>query len=142
MIDNITHNRILESLNKKIINQSRIKNILITGCGGFIGSYLVSTLLAKKFNNFFKIYGYDIIAPKLDKKNVDVDNFIFKKVDLTKKRSFSLNKKIDLIIHLAGIPSPKYYKKFPLKTFYLNSDLCKILLKFAKVKKAKYYCRS
>ena len=138
MIDNLTHNKILESLSKKITNQSKIKNILITGCGGFIGNYLVSALLAKKFKNCFKIYGYDIIAPKLDKDIVDVDNFVFKKVDLTEIKNFSLNKKIDLIIHLAGIPSPKYYKKFPLKTFYLNSDLCKILLKFAKVKKAKF----
>ena len=138
MIDNITHNRILESLSKKITKQSKIKNILITGCGGFIGSYLISALLAKKFNSFFKIYGYDVVAPKLNKNNVDVDNFKFKKIDLTKKKDFFLNKKIDLIIHLAGIPSPKYYKKFPLKTFYLNSDLFKILLKFAKVKKAKF----
>mgnify|MGYP001143029524 CR=1 FL=1 len=28
MIDNITHNKILELLDKKIINQSKIKNIL------------------------------------------------------------------------------------------------------------------
>ncbi len=138
MIDNITHNKILESLDKKIINQSKIKNILITGCGGFIGSYLVSALLSKKFKGYFKIYGYDIISPKLDKKSVFIKNFFFKKTDLTKKRSFFLNKKIDLIIHLAGIPSPKYYKKFPLKTFYLNSDLCKILLDFSKKKKAKF----
>ena len=55
-----------------------------------------------------------------------------------KKKSFFLNKNIDLIIHLAGIPSPKYYKRFPLKTFYLNSDLCRILLDFAKLKKAKF----
>mgnify|MGYP001178650089 CR=1 FL=1 len=138
MIDNSTHNKILESLDKKIINQSKIKSILITGCGGFIGSYLVSALLSKKFKGYFKIYGYDIISPKLDKKSVFIKNFFFKKTDLTKKRSFFLNKKIDLIIHLAGIPSPQYYKKFPLKTFYLNSDLCKILLDFSKKKKAKF----
>ena len=138
MIDNTTHNKILEYLDKKIIYQSKIKNILITGCGGFIGGYLVSALLSKKFKGYFKIYGYDIISPKLDKKSVFIKNFFFKKVDLTKKRSFFLNKKIDLIIHLAGIPSPKYYKKFPLKTFYLNSDLCKILLDFSKKKKAKF----
>ena len=138
MIDNTTNNKILESLDKKIINQSKIKNILITGCGGFIGSYLVSVLLSKKFKDYFQIYGYDIISPKLDRKSVFTKNFFFKKTDLTKKRSFSLNKNIDLIIHLAGIPSPKYYKKFPLKTFYLNSDLCRILLDFSKKKKAKF----
>ena len=138
MIDVTTHKKILESVDRKIIKQSKIKNILITGCGGFIGSYLVSALLSKKFKGFFRIYGYDIIAPKLDGNVVNKNNFFFKKVDLTKKKSFFLNKNIDLIIHLAGIPSPKYYKRFPLKTFYLNSDLCKILLDFAKLKKAKF----
>ena len=88
MIDATTHKKILESIDRKIIKQSKIKNILITGCGGFIGSYLVSALLSNKFNGFFKIYGYDIIAPKLDGNVVNKNNFFFKKVDLTKKRSF------------------------------------------------------
>ena len=92
MIDNITHNKILEYLDKKITNQTKIKNILITGCGGFIGSYLVSALLSKKFKNYFRIYGYDIIAPKLNKNSVFVKNFIFKKTDLTKKKVFFLIK--------------------------------------------------
>ena len=92
MIDNSTYNKILESLDKKIINQSKIKNILITGCGGFIGSYLVSALLSKKFKGYFKIYGYDIISPKLDKKSVFIKNFFFKKSDLTKKKVFLLIK--------------------------------------------------
>ena len=138
MINSTTHKKILESVDRKIIKQSKIKNILITGCGGFIGNYLVSALLSKTLKGFFKIYGYDIIAPKLDRNVVNKNNFFFKKVDLTKKKSFFLNKNIDLIIHLAGIPSPKYYKRFPLKTFYLNSDLCRILLDFAKLKKAKF----
>ena len=92
MIDNITHNKILESLDKKIINQSKIKNILITGCGGFIGSYLVAFLLSKKFKGYFRIYGYDIISPKLDRKYVFIKNFFFKKTDLTKKEVFLLTK--------------------------------------------------
>ena len=92
MIDNITHNKILESLDKKVINQSKIKNILITGCGGFIGSYLVSVLLSKKFKGYFRIYGYDIITPNLDRKSVFIKNFFFKKTDLTKKKVFLLTK--------------------------------------------------
>ena len=72
MIDATTHKKILESIDRKIIKQSKIKNILITGCGGFIGSYLISALLSKKFEGFFKIYGYDIIAPKLDKSVVKI----------------------------------------------------------------------
>ena len=58
MIDATTHKKILESIDRKIIKQSKIKNILITGCGGFIGIYLVSALLSNKFNAFFRIYGY------------------------------------------------------------------------------------
>ncbi len=138
MIDLLTYNKIIKSVNQKILKQNKIKNILITGCGGMIGSYLVAALLAKKFKGFFNIYGYDVIAPKLDKKLIDTKNFIFTKTDLTKIRNFNLNKKIDLIIHLAGIPSPKYYKKYPLETYFLNSDLCKILLDFARIKKAKF----
>ena len=45
---------------------------------------------------------------------------------------------LDLIIHLAGIPSPTYYKLEPLKTFYLNSELTKIFLEFSKKKKTKF----
>ena len=56
MIDATTHKKILESIDRKIIKQSKIKNILITGCGGFIGGYLISTLLSNKFEAFFKIY--------------------------------------------------------------------------------------
>ena len=108
MIDLLTYNKIIKSVNQKILKQNKIKNILITGCGGMIGSYLVAALLAKKFKGFFNIYGYDVIAPKLDKNLIDTKNFIFTKTDLTKIRNFNLNKKIDLIIHLAGIPSPKY----------------------------------
>tara|TARA_Y100000590_G_scaffold459148_1_gene615518 strand:- start:13684 stop:14718 length:1035 start_codon:yes stop_codon:yes gene_type:complete len=138
MIDLNTHNEIIKSVNNSIISQKKIKNILITGCGGMIGSYLVSALLSKKFKPYLKIYGFDIIPPNLDKNIVYKKNFIFKKSDLTKKKNFRINKKIDLIIHLAGIPSPKYYKKYPLKTYFLNSDLCKILLDLAKIKKARF----
>ena len=88
MIDDTTNNKILDYLDKKIINQKRIKNILITGCGGFIGSYLVSALLSRKLKSYFRIYGYDIIPPKLNPKSVLIKNFIFKKTDLTKKNLF------------------------------------------------------
>ena len=43
-----------------------------------------------------------------------------------------------MVIHLAGIPSPTYYKLKPLQTFYLNSELTKIFLEFAKQKKSRF----
>ena len=131
----------LEIIYKKInvlkLRKNKIKNIFITGCSGFIGNYLLNTLLNKNFKNNFKIYGVDIIKPKF-LGNVNKSNFSFYKKDLSKITSFKLNKKIDLVIHLAGIPSPSFYKIKPMETFYLNSELCKIFLEFAKFKKSKF----
>ena len=100
---------ISDKINIKKLKNSKINKILITGCSGFIGNYLINTLLNKKIKNNFEIYGLDIVKPKIfyNKKN---KNFHFYKKDLFKIKSFNLNKKIDLVIHLAGIPSPSFYK--------------------------------
>ena len=45
---------------------------------------------------------------------------------------------MDMIIHLAGIPSPTYYKKHPFKTYYLNSDLTQVFLDYAKKNKSRF----
>ena len=128
---------ISDKINIKKLNKSRIKKILITGCSGFIGNYLVNTLLNKKIKNNFQIYGLDIIKPKIFD-NTKKNNFHFYKKDLFKIRNFNFNKEIDLVIHLAGIPSPSFYKLRPIETFYLNSELCKIFLEFSKKKKSRF----
>ena len=130
-------NIISNKINIRQLKKSKIKNILITGCSGFIGNYLINTLLSKKLKNNFKIYGIDIIKPYLFQ-NRNKKNFVFLKKDLFKIKKFNLNKKIDLIIHLAGIPSPSFYKEKPIETFFLNSELSKIFLEFAKIKKSKF----
>ena len=110
------------------------KKILITGCSGFIGIHLLqalTTLNSKKKNI---IHGIDIIKPK--KK---FDKFKFFKRNLLKVSSKGIPKiKYDYIIHLAGIPSPTYYKQNPLGTIFLNSNLAEILLKKSKQDKSKF----
>lgn len=129
-----TINLISKKINFKKINKTKIKNILITGCSGFIGTYLINSLLDGQKSKL-NIYGIDIIkADSLKNK----PSFYFFKRNLYKIKNFSLNKKIDLIIHLAGIPSPTFYKKKPLETFYLNCELTKIFLTFAKKKNSKF----
>jgi|MDTC01.3.fsa_nt_gb nucleoside-diphosphate-sugar epimerase len=128
---------ISNKININKLKKNKIKNILITGCSGFIGNYLINTLLNKNIKNNFQIYGIDTIKPKIFK-NRKNKNFHFYKKDLFKIKTFNLNKKIDLIVHLAGIPSPSFYKLKPLETFYLNSELCKIFLDYAKRKKSKF----
>lgn len=138
MVEDFTHFQIEKLVNYKELNNSKIKNILITGCGGFIGGYLTSALLSKKNKKKFMIYGIDIIKPKLNTKITNSKRFKFIKKDLTQLKFLKIKKKIHLIIHLAGIPSPTYYKKFPLETYYLNSDLTKIFLEYAKKNKSKF----
>ncbi len=128
---------ILKNINLKKLKKSKIKNILITGCSGFIGNYLINTLLSNKISNNFKIYGVDIIKPRL-KGDINLKRFKFLKRNLFNIRSFNLNKNIDLTIHLAGIPSPSFYKQKPIETFFLNCELCKVFLDFSKIKKSKF----
>mgnify|MGYP001403626525 CR=1 FL=1 len=135
-MDNNSIKEILKIVDNKRLKTSGIKNILITGCSGFIGTYLINTLLNEQIKNKFQIFGVDIAPPKY------IDNtkkkFFFIKKDLYNTRSFSIKNSIDLVIHLAGIPSPTYYKLKPLQTFYLNSELTKIFLEFAKQKKSRF----
>ena len=79
MIENFTHKQIENFINYKSLEKTNIKNILITGCGGFIGGYLVSALLSKKNKKKFNIFGLDIIKPQLDKNLTSIDRFLYTK---------------------------------------------------------------
>ena len=119
-------------LNK--FNFPKNKKILITGCSGFIGQHLVKCLAEVFIKRNLKIYGIDIVGLKKKYKN-----FIFYKRDLYKlNRKDIPNIKYDYIIHLAGIPSPVYYKKYPLRTIYLNAELTRELLETSKKHKSKF----
>ena len=69
--------KIIDKINIKKLEKTKIKNILVTGCSGFIGNYLINTLLNKKINNNFQIYGFDIVKPKIfsDKKKKKLSFF-------------------------------------------------------------------
>ncbi len=106
---------------------SNQNSILITGCVGFIGFHVTKKLLEKKFfcvgidnlNNY-----YD---QKLKKERLKIlkkyRNFVFKKIDLSKKKDFNKLKfkSFSMVINLAAQAGVRYAFKKPHS--YINSNI-------------------
>ena len=113
-------------------------NLLITGCCGHIGSYLVNNIhKIKKIKKTFLIDNFhstQINSLFSVKKN---NNVKFYNLDLTKKNSLKRFNKIDYVIHLASMTNAagSFQKK---KEMYKNNINCmKNIISFCKTKKAK-----
>jgi len=113
-------------------------NLLITGCCGHIGSYLV--------NNIYKIVKINktFIVDNLHSTQINSlfnihkrNNIKFYNLDLTKKNALNKFNKIDYVIHLASMTNAagSFNKK---KEMYKNNINCmKNIINFCKNKKAK-----
>ena len=113
-------------------------NLLITGCCGHIGSYLVNNIhKIKKIKKTFLIDNFhstQINSLFNVKKN---NNVKFYNLDLTKKNSLKKFHKIDYVIHLASMTNAagSFQKK---KEMYKNNINCmENIINFCKTKKAK-----
>ena len=109
--------KIIELLNfeKKQLNK---KNIVISGAFGFIGKYILQTLinLKKIYNIEFSVYTIDNFITS-DKTFVDYfvnEGVIFLNHDINEELKIDVN--FDYLISLAGIASPYYYNAHPMKT--------------------------
>ena len=95
-----------------------MKNVLITGAAGFIGSHLCDLFLDKNYN----VTGFDnLITGRIQ--NIEhlknISNFDFIESDLAK--GISIKKKFDYILHFACPASPKDYMNYPLETLKVLS---------------------
>ena len=97
-------------------------------------------ILLKLLNLLINFLKNPIKLFMLDRSNVlkttKDKNLTFIKKDVSKK--FNFNKKVDIIIHAAGIASPFYYRKKPLETLDVAIDGTRNCLKIARQNKSKF----
>ena len=116
------------------------KNILLTGGRGFLGRY---------FMEIFNQFNQKVLSKKMQVTVLDnlitsgqegseipnYQNIEFIKHNVINK--FSIDKKIDYIIHAAGIASPYYYRAYPLETLQVAIDGTKNMLELAELNSSK-----
>ncbi len=120
----------LEYIHQKLNSSEKDKlheaTILITGCAGFIGYYLLHYLAG---------YGHKLGIRKI----IGLDNFLLGKPDwiehleknkLVETHKFDIiyddpaniaeTQKTDFVLHMASIASPVFYRRYPIETLDAN----------------------
>ncbi len=106
-----------------------MKNIIVTGGSGFIGSNIVNLLERKNFN-----------VTVLDKVKPKNRNIKFIKTDLSNLKILKkVTKKIDCIYHLAGVSDINKVKKMPAETIRDNVLCTSNLLEASRINKVKRF---
>ena len=106
-----------------------MKNIIVTGGSGFIGSNIVNLLERKNFN-----------VTVLDKVKPKNRNIKFVKTDLSNLKILKkVTKKIDCIYHLAGVSDINKVKKMPGETIRDNVLCTSNLLEASRINKVKRF---
>lgn len=113
-------------------------NLLITGCCGHIGSYLVNNIY--KINKIKKTYIIDnFYSTQINSlfNTKEKNNIKFYNLDLSKKNSLKKFNKIDYVIHLASMTNAAGSFDKKSEMYKNNIDCMKNIIDFCKQKKAK-----
>lgn len=97
-----------------------MKNILILGANGFIGSNLIQAILRE---TNWEVYGMDIASHNL-KSHLNHSRFHFTEGDITQQQNWidDTIKKCDVILPLVAIANPATYVQNPLRIFELDFE--------------------
>jgi len=141
---------------KWAINHQALKNVLVTGGAGLIGSHLIDRLLKEKYqvtcvDNFITGRKENLAQVTSDKnfKLVIADASQPPESYLPRRRAgqlpvnsargrSSFGRSYDFIFHLASPASPRGYMDNPFATYKVNSFGTHYLLEFAKAQKARF----
>ena len=113
--------------------------ILLTGSNGFLGNHILAKFINdQEFNYIEKIVGIDNFkSSNKSSKHQNSSKYTFIEADLI-KFDFNQLEKYDIVIHLASLASPVYYKKFPLETIDIGTTVTRRLLEKCKEWDAKF----
>ncbi len=134
------HKKLSENEIKKLENST----LLITGCAGFLGYY---------FLHYFVNYAEELGLKRI----IGLDNFMIReplwlkqledKCEIFEIYKFDIissdineildSDKVDIVIHMASIASPTFYRKYPIETLDANIWGMRRLFDFYKNKKLK-----
>lgn len=131
-------NEIAESLGP-LAHEFAGKRILLTGARGFLGKYFSAVFLrlnSTVLRNPCEVIALDNFITAGGNGTVLNDrNFAFVKHDVIKP--FHPERKVDFILHAAGVASPAHYRKYPLETLKVATIGLENSLEIAKQHHAK-----
>ncbi len=117
----------------------KIKNVLISGGAGFLGSHICNYYMANKYN----VYSIDNLSTGFIsniKNFINEPNFTFVKYDIVKPlKNKVFSTKFDLIINMASPASPPQYQKLALETLQAGSTGTMNLLELAMRDNARFF---
>ena len=98
--------------------------ILVTGCGGFIGKYLVQSLLQDNSNIIYGVDKKEKLETLLGSSFIPAlakERFIPLELDLTKQDDCVKLPDVNLVYHLAALNGTSLFYKIPWDVFYNSS---------------------